>query len=864
MGILDEIANGGRRHWPGYIRPRNGNHKRPYHYQRQLLSTLGKRRDDLESYSYQRDINNQSEGKEDFRDQNGVEIPNFATLSGEVLAAYHPAHYDFYATPDDEKSLLPIYFKSKDTWYPTTAFIDPFGRYPVLMPTKFQREEEESVEEARGYLSYFTRGTADRTIEGVKIGTDRGSDDMEFLRSGRTLINLYELTQLEDSLTSDLTLLEIPYSLLSSDQLSTLVKQMQTTIKNPDINLDSLELKKKEMREILKVHSLNMTTWSDGVLIATEMPETYERDEDSREVMEDKAAKIRERLGNAYSVPIIVDRATAQQYWETQPLLYQAPQRVSKRNIQELTFAESDNKRVQKDLHPTVFLEDSLQQMTDVFLESSRTQDSNERNRLMAAHAEIAETAQATLADHFKTVTQQMVVAKEEIELLTKAHAVQKTKIKNISEEQMETEERFKTESEKLNITLDNLRSKIAEDAEDKEALQLKLQEMEEQFTKDKQAHAEEIEDFKTKILNLNETKLDLERQIDDKTANANNLSDKSFSITEAQEKLTGSTKKQRQRMVRPLGSSSRLENNQSSPKVKQKAPIRRNLMTNFTMVDSDDTDGEEPSQFMSPKRPSSSAAINALMLQPSKSGLTKFNPAEGTIIDWFAHNRTQVSYIRSLGLTDEQVVRLLLMNLPANLSWIASNLTEDELGNVDKAAAKVIKLVMGSTTPLHNFLAVQKGALEHPLAFLDRLRNLAEVAGHKTNDPLVLKLFLEKLESNLDPATSLELKRSLSKPPTNISDITAALNTAIKLTSSTSLMTPHNNALVTMMEQFSVNAMGKRQASKSDKCFNCGKTGHWASDCWAGRESKDSKDGSRRKGRRRRKKKSKTNAEGN
>ena len=64
----------------------------------------------------------------------------------------------------------------------------------------------------------------------------------------------------------------------------------------------------------------------------------------------------------------------------------------------------------------------------------------------------MTETAQATLAAHFNTITQQMVVAKEEIEFLTKAHAVQKTKITNISEEQMETEERFQTESKKLNI----------------------------------------------------------------------------------------------------------------------------------------------------------------------------------------------------------------------------------------------------------------------------------------------------------------------------------------------------------------------------------------------------------------------------
>ena len=150
----------------------------------------------------------------------------------------------------------------------------------------------------------------------------------------------------------------------------------------------------------------------------------------------------------------------------------------------------------------------------------------------------------------------------------------------------------------------------------------------------------------------------------------------------------------------------------------------------------------------------------------------------------------------------------------------------------------------MGSTSTLHSFLEIRKGALEHPLAFLNRLRNFAEVSGQNINNALVLKLILERLETNLDPATSLELKRTLTQEPTSIQDISAALEKAIKLTSPGS----QANTLVNMMEAASINAFGDKSKLKNVKCFNCGKKGHLASDCWQGRESGDKKDGSKGK----------------
>ena len=773
----------------------------------------------------------------------------FVTLKGQLIAVHHPAHHDINAAPESKKSLLPLYFKAQGVWHPTTAFIDPFNRYPILSDISL---ENEPIERARGYFGdYFTRG-ANRQIDGVKIGTDRGSEELEFLHSGRTLLNLYELTQFEDTYpnASNLALLEIPYETFTKDQLLTLMKQMQSTVKNPDVNATSREEMQKEMREILKTHSLCVQTWSDGVLIATEMPERYEEEEDLREMMEDKARKIRERMQNAYSVPIIFCRATAENYWSTKPLLYQPQRRVPKRSNQNLTLLENEQKRVHSskvdDLQPAEVLEVSLQNMLDVFLESNRTEDPGERNRLMASHAEIAENAQRSLSQHFQDVNVKLNLAKEEIMSLSNVHSVQKKKILELKEEQLETEERFNLESKKLEEKIANLTSQkdaVLQDEDSKAMLRKQIDEMNDQFTKDKQEHKAEIDELKSKILNLNENKLDLERQIEDATVNANQLSDMSFSITEARDKLTGSTKKQRENLLKGT--------------VKQSSPVRRNLFANLPS-DDDDEVPTPGSQFMSPKRVSSSApAINSLMLQPSKAGISKYNPAEGSIVDWFAHNRTQVEYVRSMGASDEQIVHLILMNLPATYSWISSNLTEEEKKDIDKAATKIIKLVMGSTSALHSFLEIRKGALEHPLAFLDRLRNFAEVSGQKINDALVLKLILERLETNLDPATSLELKRTLTKQPTSIQDISAALEKAIKLTSPSS----QANALVNMLETTGINAFGHQRRKENEKCHNCGKKGHYASDCWHGRESSDKKDGSKGKGQRWKKKfKKKTN----
>ena len=129
------------------------------------------------------------------------------------------------------------------------------------------------------------------------------------------------------------------------------------------------------------------------------------------------------------------------------------------------------------------------------------------------------------------------------------------------------------------------------------------------------------------------------------------------------------------------------------------------------------DSDEDESSQFISPTKVSPKKASTGaiLSLTPAKAGLSKFNPSEGTFIDWLNANETIFEWIKSSGVDDKQIIRLIIMSLPQSLAWVGNHLDEDAKTNLKKAMKNFIKLIMGAQGTISDFLNAKKAIQEHP-----------------------------------------------------------------------------------------------------------------------------------------------------
>ena len=259
------------------------------------------------------------------------------------------------------------------------------------------------------------------------------------------------------------------------------------------------------------------------------------------------------------------------------------------------------------------------------------------------------------------------------------------------------------------------------------------------------------------------------------------------------------------------------------------KSPEKRG---NSIIVDSD-SDDEPFSQTISPRKTTKASPKAAILgLTPTKAGISKFNPAECSFIDWLNSLETTFEWLRSSNISDEQIIRLIIMSLPTSLSWVGNHLDERAKKNLKLANTNLIELIMGSQGTISDFLSAKKMLQEHPLSYLHRLKNYLEASNININDNFALKSTLDRLYANLDQSTVVELKRKLVNV-TSFDQISKTLKDVVQLTNNNQKVASLMNSVTFNDDNQlgSLNLIRSRQTGIGP-CYFCGRMGHLKRDC--------------------------------
>ena len=255
----------------------------------------------------------------------------------------------------------------------------------------------------------------------------------------------------------------------------------------------------------------------------------------------------------------------------------------------------------------------------------------------------------------------------------------------------------------------------------------------------------------------------------------------------------------------------------------------------NQVFADSDSDDEMQVSQTISPRKtPKKTTNAAILGITPQKAGISKFNPAECSLIDWLNSLETTIDWLRSSNVDDSQIIRLIVMSLPTSLSWVGNHIDEDAKNNLPKATKNLIQLIMGSQGTISDFLSSKKMLQEHPLSYLHRLRKYLEASNININDSFAIKSTLDRLYQNLDQTTVVELKRKLVNI-TRFDDITRTLKEVVQLTHNNEKVSSMINSLsITDVTEFDGGNLDSIQPRRKviGPCFGCGETGHLKRDC--------------------------------
>ena len=666
--------------------------------------------------------------------------------------------YEANAPFKNRKSAMSVMLEHKNKLLPTNITIDPLFRKSV-QGKYADSDDAEEIEEPE--LPRSNRYTFNEL--GQKICLKMG-DSTDFIQTGRTLLNYAEYLKFADEIgNDDDKLYLIPYSEMTSKQLIKFAKQCLHEVKNASTNVTSSGEAKEVIAHVLKCQALSTSVWlnNDGMLILTCEPEKYNVEEDVQDMWDRLASRVGENQ-NACATPIIVDASIVNKYWNEKEIT--RPDRLTqqnyKRNLLEASIHEvSEQKTMKQDTQSMLIsIKEGLEDLNFI-VTTMKTANSDLQIDLLNNHAELASNLQNQILNAASFEIATTTRYESELRALNSKIKSQKQMIKDQEDIIAEAENDAVKNKQIFDAQLAKSSNSISQDL---------IDEKQREFEIEKEKLATELEQKKDALEKYKTDNEQLGVQVMHVTDQLNKAMDRKQEYEDYERILGSSSKKQRQNMSMIIKTS----------------PNKTNSIQMRTLHNEDsDTDEEEvPSQSMTPKK--GHRNISLMTMTPSKAGITKYLPEESTITDWLANNKVQIEYVKDT-VDEKQAIRMILMSLPSSLQWVAQTLTGAETTNLSTATSKIIELIQGKGGSIANFMSLSKGPVEHPMAFLIRMRNCLTTTGHgKEDDKFALEAVKEKLNKNLDQTTAVELKRKLgSTSLSTFAQLTTALTEALDLT---------------------------------------------------------------------------------
>jgi hypothetical protein len=202
---------------------------------------------------------------------------------------------------------------------------------------------------------------------------------------------------------------------------------------------------------------------------------------------------------------------------------------------------------------------------------------------------------------------------------------------------------------------------------------------------------------------------------------------------------------------------------------------------------------------------------------------------------------------------SNAQISDQILLTLPATYGWIFDTIEDNDKKDVYKFMAKLVKRIDGDTAKqMQSFQDAHRGNIEHPLSYMNRLKQMYESAsGNKNinNDKFALHSLYTKVAQGLDSSARIELKRLTDR---EMSDLTYA-KLIENVTSAVSIVDrgqPHSSissaefpaeTIEAIVKQWNRGSFGNKRSDGTGngnkghfrgKCFHCGIQGHRINDC--------------------------------
>ena len=712
-------------------------------------------------------------------------------------------------------------------FYPTTCGIDPYYRAPLLgeYEDNAVRFEEESEEELPRGSGRPNRGQFQMRDGMTKPGHNHGYGYLSpsAHTEGRNIMTLDESKKFTNK---SLVHLLIPMSKLEKKTLERIATEMLLNTKGPfelarELSRPQIE---KVIGNLLSCFGFEESAWEDGVRILTCLEDTMKSS--YTQTGADEWTKFKDEFdkasSNIFKTPIFVDRSVIDRYWVCKPQAMgesenNAPQQLPrpKRPIDNVTVFESEAKIVHQEQPTLETIGEGVRKLRNLAEQVLEARGDSRKGILLEEHDELAN---------------------ELLEQITRLQILTKAELDDIKQEKMFVKQRLE-DSKRLisgyedDITdmqqkLDLLVAEKGSLAETVRNCEIQSTEITEENQKLKQELSEktnvlnnklkEMEDLmcmkQEMIIKTKEEKESMQEKLDDLSQRMEISLQMKEDIQETDIQLTDSVKKNRKRFSK-IGCS----------------PIALGQYNQAYLSDTD----EETGMFQTPEKSfdekkRNAHSLTAMTLTPNKIGLKAWDDSLQNFSQWFAAMRMQIEAGKALVDNEQAVIRLILMCLPSKFSWVTNAIADDSsITTISKAKKEILKMIYGERGLLEDFVNLKKSSVEHPNAFLQRIKTNLETS-ENLDSGFVLRMIEEKLVKNLDNSTNVEFQRLLNNTGrTNLTfaKLQTALQSAVRLTESS------NNGNINQMGEHLLNAMNNMQ-KKMNRCFNCGSTDHFMNKC--------------------------------